>query len=352
VKSHKTLNFGDIEVGEGRPCVVVAEIGINHNGDMALAREQIDAAAESGAHIVKFQNYHTEDFISDTTLMLSYTSQSKPITEPQYNLFKRCELSLDNLVEIKEYCDKRGIEFQSTPTSARGIHELLEIGANSLKNGSDYLGNLELIRMMGETGLPTVLSTGMATVAEIDDAVRCFRETGNQSLMLLHCVSSYPTPPEQANLARITVLQSAFGCPVGFSDHTEGNLAAAISVTLGACMIEKHFTLSRDLPGPDHWFSSTPDEMAELVRNVAVASKLMGSPVLGPTESEALGRRDFRLSCVSVDALPSGHRLTDTDITYRRPGTGIPPSQAYLLKGRVLKHSAQPGHIFSPEDFE
>lgn len=334
------------------PCVVIAEIGINHNGDMTLAKEQIDAAADTGAHMVKFQNYHTEDFISDRALMLSYTSQGKPVTEPQYDLFKRCELSLDDLAEIKAHCDKRGIGFQSTPTSARGIRELIEIGATSLKNGSDYLGNLDLIRLMGETGLPTVLSTGMATVAEIDEAVRCFRETGNQSLMLLHCVSSYPTPPEQANLSRIPILRSAFGCPVGFSDHTEGNLAAAISVTLGACLIEKHFTLSRDLPGPDHWFSSTPEEMADLVKSVGAANKLMGTPILGPTESEALGRRDFRLSCVSVSALKQGQQLTNADITYRRPGTGIPPSQAYLLKGRALKHAVQSGHVFTPEDFE
>lgn len=347
-----SIDIGEIRIGGGAPCIVIAEIGINHNGDMTLAREEIDAAADAGAHGVKFQNYSTEDFVSNRDLKFTYRSQGKTVTEPQYDMFKRCELSRDQLGELKAHCDARQVLFQSTPTSRRGVEDLVATDTPILKNGSDYLGNIDLVRAMGETGLPTVLSTGMATASEIDDAVRAFAQTGNRSLILLHCVSSYPTPADQVNLARIDTLASLFGCPVGFSDHTEGTVAASVAASLGACLIEKHFTLRRDLPGPDHWFSSTPDELSALVEAVQDSEKMIGTPVLGPTESEMEGRREFRLSCVASADIPADHRLGNEDIAFRRPGDGVPPAQGRLLVGRVLAKAVSRGHVFQPEDFK
>jgi len=228
-----TITVGDQTIGNGMPCFLVAEVGINHNGDLNLAKQTIDAAVAAGADAVKFQNYRTEDFINDKSLTYEYISQGNSIIESQYEMFKRCELTKETLRELKDYCESLNVNFHSTPTSKSGIQDLVEIGALILKNGSDYLTNLPLIRSMGESGLPTVLSTGMATLAEIDDAVRTFRSTGNNQLALLHCTSSYPTPPEEVNLRKIASLASAFGCPVGFSDHTDGIISALGAVALG-----------------------------------------------------------------------------------------------------------------------
>ncbi len=348
----KTIAVGDRHVGPGQPCYLIAEIGINHNGDMGLACEQIAAAAEAGADAVKFQNYKTEDFISDDTLTLTYKSQGETVTEPQMTLFKRCELAAKDLELLKSKCDEMKVEFCSTPTNQQGIDELISVGCRLLKNGSDFLGNLDVVRAMGETGLPTIISTGMATATDIDEAVRAFRETGNDQIVVLHCVSSYPTPPEQANLSRMITIGQAFDCVTGFSDHTEGALAAALCAAMGGSVIEKHFTLDRNLPGPDHWFSSTPDEFNSLVKMVRDAEKLTGSPALQLSDAEKVNREDFRLSCVSSRDMKKGERLTPADIVFRRPGNGIRPAESYLLDSRTLARDVSKGHCFQIEDFE
>jgi N,N'-diacetyllegionaminate synthase len=333
------IRIGDRLIAGGQPCFLVAEIGINHNGDIELAKKIIDAAVDAGADAVKFQNYRTEDFISDKSLTYKYISQGKTVVESQYEMFKRCELTTESLRDLKAYCDRRLISFHSTPTSEAGIRDLVEIGTPVLKNGSDYLTHLPLIRQMGQTGLPTVLSTGMATLAEIDDALRTFYETGNNQLILLHCTSSYPTPPKDVHLRKIPALSSVFGCLVGFSDHTEGITGAVGAVTLGACWIEKHFTLDKNLPGPDHHFSSDPVEFRDLVTAVRKTEKYLGNSRVEPTSSEIQGRQNFRLSCVAAHSLPAGHLLTQDDIVFQRPGTGVPPVHSYLLVGRTLKHA-------------
>ena len=338
-------------IGVGHPVFIVAEIGINHNGDMELAKEAIQAAAEAGANSVKFQNYRTEDFIFDRGLVLDYVSQGKSITEPQYDLFKRCEISKDQLHLLKETCDAHGVVFHSTPTSKEGIDDLIQLGSPLLKNGSDYLTNLDLVRLMGKSGLPTVLSTGMATLTEIDQAVQAFRETGNDSLLLLHCTSSYPTPPEETNLSRLKTLKTAFGIPVGFSDHTAGTTAAIGSVMMGACWIEKHFTLDKNFPGPDHRFSMDPDELRELVLAVRDAEKMIGTSAILPTNSESKGRRNYRLSCTAARDIEAGDRLASTDITFQRPGDGIPPAYADFFIGMCAKQLIPKGKQLKKEYF-
>jgi N-acetylneuraminate synthase/N,N'-diacetyllegionaminate synthase len=344
------IRVGTREIGPGAPTFLVAEIGINHNGDLDLARRMIDAAAKAGADSVKFQNYRTEDFISDRSLTLEYVSQGRPVVEPQYDLFKRCELPRVALRDLKTHCDARRILFHSTPTSEEGIRDLLDIGAPLLKNGSDYLTHVSLIKAMGRTGLPTVLSTGMASPDEIDDAFGAFRETGNDQVILLHCTSTYPTPPAETNLRRIPALAASYQCLVGFSDHTEGIEAALGAVALGACWIEKHFTLDKTLPGPDHRFSADPPEFAALVVAVRKMEQSLGEPTFGPTASEAQGRLAYRVSCVAARALPAGHVLTDDDLAFRRPGTGVPPAQAHWLIARALKHAVEAGRAITPGD--
>lgn len=345
------VTIGDREIGQNRPCYVLAEIGINHNGDMDLAAKAIVAAARAGADGVKFQNFKTEDFISDRSLTYEYVSRGQKVVEAQYDMFKRVELAAEQLTELAQECRRNGVDFISTPTSPSGVDDLVRARAAAVKNGSDYLSHLPLIRYMAQTGLTTIISTGMATLAEVDEAVAAFRDGGGRSLVLLHCVSVYPCPADQLNLARIGTLSKTFGCPIGFSDHSIGVVGAAIAVSLGACMVEKHFTVDRDLPGPDHAMSSTPDELAQLVRAVREAEVVLGSAQITPTSVEQASKQSYRLSCVAARPLASGHVLEADDIAYRRPGSGLRPALAHQLVGRQLCAAVAAGHVFTSADF-
>ena len=351
MKETRSLRISSRTIGDGHPSYLVAEIGINHNGDMDLARRSIDAAKAAGADAVKFQNYRTEDFIRDRSLMYTYKSQGRSVTEPQYDMFKRCELSNKQLEELKQYCNSSSIDFHSTPTSDEGVRILVELGVGVLKNGSDYLGNLALVETMGRTGLPTVLSTGMATVSDIDEAVRAFRGTRNDRLILLHCVSSYPAPPESLNLKKMSALGAAFDCLVGFSDHSQGAAAAIGAVALGACWIEKHFTLDRNLAGPDHWFSSDPTEFRQLVDGIRVIEAALGNARIEPDAAEIAMRAVARLSCVAGRKLAAGTTLAPEDITFKRPGDGLPPSLAPRLIGRRLVRDLDENQAFDLSHF-
>jgi N-acetylneuraminate synthase/N,N'-diacetyllegionaminate synthase len=296
----------------------------------------IRAAAKAGADAVKFQNYRTEDFLSDDSLTYTYRSQGIEVTESQFAMFKRCELATSDLARLKTCCDNAGVQFFSTPTSKEGVDALATVESSWLKNGSDYLGHLPLIRHMARSGIPTILSTGMATKEEVAAAVNAFREAGGRDLVLLACTSSYPTPTDCVHLRRITTLAEIFGCPSGFSDHTKGWEAAVAAVCLGACMVEKHFTTDRNLPGPDQWFSSTPGEFSELVKRVREVETMLGCGEIAPAASEAEARGLFRLSCVAARDLPAGHVLEIQDIDFCRPATGVPPGEVSTLVGKVL----------------
>ena len=339
------LHIEDKQVGRHCPVYIVAEIGINHNGDMDLARRTIDAARQAGVDAVKFQNYQTEDFLSDRSLTYRYVSNGKVVEESQYDMFKRCELSGDDLTMLAAYCRQVGISFHSTPTSPAGVRQLVQLGAPVLKNGSDYLVHLELIEEMGRTGLPVVLSTGMATLTEIEDAIAAFRRTGNEQLIVLHCTSRYPTLPVEVNLSRMNTLSQTFGTLVGFSDHSEGVTAAAIAAALGACWIEKHFTLSRELPGPDHMMSADPAELELLVTTIRAAEVMPGDPAIVPTHVEESSRLNFRLSCVAARDLAPGTIISREDIVFRRPGSGLPPKMADFLVGMELKKMVSRGQM-------
>ena len=345
-----TLN--DIDFLSSNKAFIVAEIGINHNGDLNLAKELIVAAAESGANSVKFQNYKTEDFVTDPKLMLEYNSDGKIIKKSQFEIFKGCELDRSMLFELKELSDSLGLIFHSSPTSIDGIKDLESIGCKILKNGSDYLTNLRLIQAMGKTGLLTVISTGMSELFEIEQAVKTFQETGNNKLLLLHCTSSYPTKLDEVNLSRIKTLKEKFNFQVGFSDHTEGELASIGAILMGAIWIEKHFTLDKKLPGPDHWFSINPEELKSLVSNIRKVETMIGSNKIIPTKSEEINRKEFRLSCVARRDLPIGTIVKSNDIDFQRPGDGIHPSQESFLINKKLSVNIKKGQKFEIKHFD
>ncbi|HPF47232.1 MAG TPA: N-acetylneuraminate synthase family protein [Emcibacteraceae bacterium] len=348
----KDIKIADRIIGAGKPVFIVAEVGINHNGDMALAKDAIEAAAQAGADSVKFQNYRTEDFVADKSLTFTYKSQGKEVTESQYDMFKRYEIGAEEIALLKEHCDKCGIIFHSTPTNEEGLNDLVKAGAPVLKNGSDYLSHVKLVKAMGKTGLPTVLSTGMATVTDIDESASVFRATGNDNLIILQCTSNYPTAPEDVHLAKMVTIGRTFGCQVGLSDHTQGSVAAIGATLLGACWIEKHFTLDKNLAGPDHWFSSNPAEMAQLVQDVRAAEKMMGNPALVSESAEDYSKNNYRLSCAAKTDLKKGHVIRAEDIDFQRPGNGLRPSQASLLVGRVLKTDVERAKVLTLDVFE
>lgn len=345
------VRAGERLIGGTEPCFLVAEVGINHNGDLKLAHQLIDAAVDAGCDAVKFQNYRTREFLYDHSLTHEYKVHGRTIVESQFELFRRCELGSDALSELCEHCHSQGVIFFSTATSVEGINELVRLGVPLLKNGSDCLQHLKLIRAMAQTGLPCVISTGMGSREDIDDAVQAFREAGGSDIILLVCTSLYPTPLEEANVRRIPALATAFNVPVGFSDHTQGVEAAIAAVALGACMIEKHFTLDKNTPGPDHYFSADPVEFKALVSAVRKVEKSLGHSTIGPTPTEMTLRQHYRLSCVAACDLPAGHRLQESDISFSRPGTGMLPKAEASLLGKLLTKSVPIGHVFKTDDF-
>lgn len=328
---------------ENREVFIIAEVGLNHNGNLDLAVRAIEEAAKAGADAVKFQSYRTEDFIFDRSLTYTYLSQGKEVTESMWDLCKRCEMKREWLPLLKQICDTLGVEFMATPTSESGVDDLIDVGVSMLKNGSDYLTHLPLLKYMGSTGATVIISTGMADSYEVQDAINAVRSCGKSNILLMHCTSTYPTNESDVHLNRMVALQEMFNVPVGFSDHTIGSSAAIQAVTLGASILEKHFTLGHDLPGPDHWFSVDPSEFGQYVEDVREAELRMGRKSIEPANSEKNNRDEFRLSLIASKDLAVGQILSSEDFVIAKPGSGLPPKEAEKVIGKELVKSVNKG---------
>ncbi|MBA7589374.1 N,N'-diacetyllegionaminic acid synthase [subsurface metagenome] len=288
-------------IGNDEPCFVVAEIGINHNGDINLAKKMIDMAKECGVDAVKFQTFKAKEFVSSPDETYTYKSQGREVTESMLEMFEKYEFSEEDLPIIKV--------------------------------GSDDLTNLELLKYYASKNKTLIISTGMAFISEIEDAVEIIRQKGNNDLVVLHCISSYPSEPEEVNLKKMLTIKQAFNVVVGFSDHTIGNIAATAAIALGAKVIEKHFTLDKNLPGPDHWFSSDPKELSQLVQAIRYTEKSLGNYVIKPTPKELKMRKIARRSIVAARDIKKGEIITPEALCVKRPGTGLPPKFInYILK--------------------
>ena len=346
---NKMVSLGGNRIGRGASCFIAAEIGINHNGDLSLAKKMILEARRCGANAVKFQYYCTEDFLIDKKLQYTYISQGKKVTESQFDMFKRCELDIGQIRQLKKFCDKKNIIFFCTPSSKAGVDELLDVGIDFLKNSSDNFLNYELIKHIAKKKVPLILSTGMSTLDEIDETVDFFKINGGKQLILLHCVSQYPTPPEELNLRRIQILSEKYDCPIGFSDHSEGLISSIGAVALGACFVEKHFTIDKNLPGPDHRFSADIAELGELIKGIRIFEKNITMDGMSFSKKEESNRRKYLLSCVTTQDLKKGEIYSIDKIGFKRPGTGIlanridsflgKKSKRFLAKNTFLKES-------------
>lgn len=341
-------------IGQSRPVFIVAELGINHNGKLGLAKKMILAAKRAGADAVKIQSFTTEDFVGNKKLTYTYKSQGQTVTESQYKMFKRYELDYEEQKKLFNFAKKIGLIIFSTPqdNSFKAVDYLCDnLKMPLIKVGSDDLTNLTMLKYYASKGKPMIISTGMATLEEVKDAERAIKKVGNNKLVILKCTSLYPTPPEEANLAQIRTLQKAFkDCLIGFSDHTQGSTAAVIAIMLGAVLIEKHFTLDHNLPGPDHWFAANAEELAWLVKEVRDAEKMLGRPDLILSKDEQNIKNIARRSVMAARAIKRGQKIVALDLECKRPGTGLPPKYLPKIIGKIAKKKYNQGYIFTNND--
>lgn len=323
-------------VGTGAPVFIVAEAGVNHNGDPALARQLVDVAAQAGADAVKFQTFRSESLVTRNAPKAAYQCETTGAGEGQLEMLARLELTLDQHAEIQAHCAKRGILFFSTPFDETSADVLEKLGVQLFKLPSGEITNLPLLRHVASKGKPIILSTGMSTLAEVSEAVTAIRGAGDPPLALLHCLSAYPAPASEINLRAMDTLREQFGCPVGLSDHTLGIEVAIAAVARGAAIVEKHFTLDKRLPGPDHEASLAPTELAALVQAIRTVEAALGDGHKRLMPSEADTRRVARKSLVAVRPIRAGERLTADLVAIKRPGTGISPVDLPHVLGRTV----------------
>ena len=344
------FEIGDHKITANASPFCIAEVGINHNGSLERAKEMVNVAKQAGADAVKFQTFDSDQLCGDPEQMFTYQSQGQEITEPMLDMFRRNELGREEWYEIKAHCAKVGITFFSTPQNVSDLELLSQVGVDTVKVGSDDLSNLPLLREYASFGLPMILSCGMADMADVHAALIATGWYTGAPVSMLLCTSQYPTPPQDVNIRKLDTLTSAFpGLIVGFSDHTQGALAAAMAVAKGAVIFEKHFTLSHDLAGPDHWFSCNPEELTAWVQTIRQAHQQLGSPHIMPTHEERNMRILARRSVVAIKDIEKGEIFTTDNVAVRRPGIGLSPE---LFDNIVGQYATRRITLGTPLDFK
>jgi N-acetylneuraminate synthase len=339
-----TIRIGSREVGPGQPCLIIAEAGINHNGDATLAAELVDAAAEAGADVIKFQTHFPEHE------MLRGGATAAYVGESLFDLLTRTALSRDAHFALRDRAAERGILFLSTPFSREAADFLETVGVPAFKTGSGELSNVPLQQHIARKHRPMIISTGMSTPDEIERTVHSVRAEGTP-FALMHCTSTYPTPFEHVQLGCITALQERYQVPVGFSDHTLGNYLAFAAAAIGANLYEKHFTTSRALPGPDQSGSMEPRELKAIVEGIRAIERSRGATKkIQPGEQEV--RHMANHSVVSLRDIAAGRAIGADDVWVKRPGTGIPASELGKVVGRRSRRAIAADTLLTWDDLE
>lgn len=329
---------------------IIAEAGVNHNGNIELAKKLIDVAKEAKVDAVKFQTFKTEKIVSRSAEMAEYQKENLKTQESQYEMIKRLELSYDSFKELKQYCEDKNILFLSTPDDEDSLDFLVELQVEQIKIGSTEVTNLNYLRKIAKKNLPIILSTGMSTLGEVEAALTTIYEEGNKNITLLHATTDYPTAYDDVNLRAMITLKNAFNIPVGYSDHTLGYEAAIAAVTMGAVVIEKHFTLDKNMEGPDHKASLNPEELKEFVVKIRNTEKLLGDGIKKPTNREKEIIEVARRSIVASYDLKKGSIITEEMLEFKRPGNGIKPDMTDVLIGRELKRDVKEDEVIKWED--
>lgn len=320
-----------------RKTLIIAEAGVNHNGNLELAKQIVKAAANAGADLVKFQTFTAERLAIDSAPKADYQNQTTDQKQSQFAMLRQLELTAEMHEQLIVYCSKQGIGFFSTGFDLQSVDYLASLGADRFKIPSGEITNLPYLRHVGAFGKPLILSTGMATLGEIEAALDACESAGTprSRITVLHCNTEYPTPMQDVNLRAMCSIRDAFGVAVGYSDHTLGIEVSTAAVALGATVIEKHLTLDRNLPGPDHKASLEPDEFAAMVRAIRNIEQAMGDGTKRPSPSESKNKSIARKSLVAARSIEAGERFTPENLTAKRPGTGVSPMRWDEVMGRT-----------------
>lgn len=342
------FSIGHLRIGRPGPLCIIAEAGVNHDGDLNAARDLIDAAHSAGADIVKFQCFSADALASSDAPACAY--QSQPAGVSQRDMLRKLELSRDDFVTLKQHADRAGMAFLATPFGLRELDTLIELGLSAIKIASPDIINVPLLDAVTRRRLPLIVSTGAAELHEIDAAVeRIRRRDANYPLALLHCISAYPTALRDARLACIRTLADRFETPVGFSDHTMEVETGSLAVAAGAVILEKHLTLDRRRPGPDHFFSLEPADFARYVDLARLAHAALGDGVITVTPQQREVRQLARGSIIATRSIAAGTTLTPDMLAIQRPGTGISPLDWDRVIGRTAGRDIQPGEPLSAD---
>ena len=316
---------------------IIAEAGVNHNGDIELAKQLIDVAADAGADYVKFQTFSADRLVTKSADKAEYQKQSSDLSESQYAMLKRLELSVGMHLELIEHCERRSIKFLSTGFDIQSVDLLIGLGLGLIKIPSGEITNLPFLRYIGSLGLPVILSSGMSTMKEIGDALSILEQTGlrRDQTTVLHCTTEYPAPMDEVNLRAMNNIRNTLGVAVGYSDHTVGIEVSIAAAALGARVIEKHFTIDRSLPGPDHKASLEPIELGAMVKAIRNIEVALGSDVKEPTIGEIKNIRIARKSILAGRKIEVGEILSVSNLVVKRPGDGVSPMHWDHLIGQI-----------------
>lgn len=332
----KKINVGGKRIGKDEPCYVIAEAGSNHNGDFETAKKLIDVAVEAGGDAVKFQIFKADKLYSKKTPDFDYLQE-----KDTYDLIKDIETPRDWIGDLAKYCNKKDIDFLASPFDKEAI-DLLEPHVPAYKIASFEIVDLELIECAAKKGKPMIISTGMANLSEIEDAVNTVKSTGNENIILLHCNSVYPAPTDIVNLRAMDTMEGAFKYPVGFSDHTLDIHIPVAAVARGATVIEKHFTLDREMEGPDHSFAQEPDDLKKMIKNIREVEEALGDGIKEKSEKESeemykKGRRSIH----ATKDIVKGEEITNGKLMIKRPGYGIKPKHIEKVVGKKAKEDIE-----------
>ena len=327
--------------------LVIAEAGVNHNGDLELAKKLVDAASHAGADVVKFQTFQANQLATQHAEQASYQQQALGKSMSQQEMLQLLELKPEHHFELINYCQKLCIEFLSTAFDSPSIELLATMKLNRWKIPSGEITNLPYLRQIGRQGQPVILSTGMANLGEIEDALAVLEQAGTSrdQITVLHCTTEYPAPPEEVNLRAMITMAQAFGVAVGYSDHTDGIAVPIAAVAMGATVIEKHLTLDRNLPGPDHKASLEPNQFAAMVHGIRTIEQALGDGLKRPTPSEQANLSVVRKSLVAACPIRAGELFSAANLTTKRPGTGFSPMQWDYWIGRPASRDFAPDEL-------
>ncbi|MEK9182969.1 MAG: N-acetylneuraminate synthase [Patescibacteria group bacterium] len=349
----KKIKIGSKFIGKNQPVFIIAEAGVNHNGRLDLALKLVDAAVAAGADAVKFQTFKAGQVVIETGKMAAYQKKNLGKEESQLAMLKKLELKEKFYKPIIKRCKEKGIIFLSTPHGGfESVDFLQKLGVPAFKFGSGDLTNLPVLQYAARLQKTMILGTGMATMKEVKEAVACIKKAGNEKIIILHCTTNYPCPFDEVNLSAMVMMMKKLGVLVGYSDHTLGTQVPIMAATLGACVLEKHFTLDKNMAGPDQVASAEPAELKKIIENVRKVKIVLGSAIKEPNKSEVPLIKIARKSLVTIKNIKKGEKFTRENIGIKRPGNGLSPKLFSLIIGQKAKKNLLSSAMIKIGDYE